>query len=132
MIDVSCALIKGHNGEILATQRSSVMRLPLKWEFPGGKNEPGETAEECVVRELLEELGVMVKIIKRMDPVIHDDGQLVIRLIPFECVILEGEICLTEHAACLWLQPDELSALDWADADLPVVQNYLEGLEKRF
>jgi 8-oxo-dGTP diphosphatase len=125
MIDVTCALIKGHDGDILVTQRSSTMRLPLKWEFPGGKVEPGESEEECVVREIAEELGIQVQVLKRLMPHIHDDGQSVIRLIPFECVIIGGEICLTEHASYLWLRPEQLEILDWAAADLPILQDYL-------
>lgn len=127
MIDVCCALIKGQNGSVLVTQRSAEMRLPLKWEFPGGKVEPGETNEECLVREIKEELNVRVKIIGLMPPSIHNNGSQLIRLIPFQCMIEEGEICLTEHAAYLWCSPDELQQLDWADADLPIVQHYLES-----
>ncbi|SDZ93396.1 (deoxy)nucleoside triphosphate pyrophosphohydrolase [Pedobacter hartonius] len=125
MIDVSCALITGHNGKVLVAQRSSVMRLPLKWEFPGGKVEPGETPEECLLRELAEELGVVVEIVKAMAP--HEHAE--IRLIPFVCVIRLGEIKLAEHAAFRWLGPDEMNTVDWAEADIPVVQQYLDGLK---
>lgn len=128
MIEVCCALITGHNGEILVTQRSSVMRLPLKWEFPGGKLEPGETEEECIIREIGEELGICVGIIKRLPSSVYDDGKQVIRLIPFECTIIKGEIRLAEHAAYLWLKPEELPGLDWAEADLPVLENYISNL----
>lgn len=127
MIDVTCALIKGHNGTILVTQRSSTMRLPLKWEFPGGKVEPGETEENCLIREIAEELGIQVQILQRLKPHIHNDGKSVIRLIPFECTIIEGEICLTEHAQYLWLRATQLETLDWAEADLPIVSDYLNG-----
>lgn len=121
MIDVSCALIKGQNGEILVTQRSINMRLPLKWEFPGGKVEPGETAGDCLVREIREELGIRISIKDKMEPRIHGN----IRLIPFICKIEEGEIVLTEHAAYLWLAPAGLRQLDWAAADIPVLEDYL-------
>jgi len=128
MVDVCCALITGHNGKILVTQRSVVMRLPLKWEFPGGKIEEGETPQECLIREIQEELNIVIEVIKEMPPNIYDDGQLAIRLIPFQCVIIKGEICLNEHAAFLWCSPDELLALDWAAADIPVLQHYLKSL----
>lgn len=126
MIDVCCALIKGHNGDILVTQRSSAMRLPLKWEFPGGKLEPGESEEECLIREIAEELGVVIRVLKRLISHLHDDGTSVIRLIPFTCEIIAGEICLTEHASFVWLAADQLHNLDWAEADLPILNDYLK------
>lgn len=126
MIDVSCALIINHSGQVLVAQRSPGMHLPLKWEFPGGKVEPGETAEDCLIREIREELGVEIKIVKKMAPAVHDQGLQVIRLIPFQCTLVNGEVKLTEHAAFLWLDPAELNTLDWAEADLPVVKNFME------
>jgi len=129
MIDVSCALIIGHNRKVLVAQRSAVMRLPLKWEFPGGKVEPGETPEECLLRELAEELGVQVEIVKAMTPHEHAGGNEAIRLIPFVCVIRTGEIKLTEHAAFRWLKADEMDTVDWAEADIPVVRQYLDSLQ---
>ena len=128
MIDVSCALITGHNGKILAAQRSELMRLPLKWEFPGGKVEENETAEGCIIRELREELGVQVEILNSMVPAVHDDGNQQIRLIPFVCVITSGEITLAEHESYVWLSPADLNDLDWAPADIPIVQQYLDSL----
>jgi len=128
MIDVSCALITAYNGQVLVTQRSAVMHLPLKWEFPGGKVEPGESAEVCLHREIREELGVEIKIIRPLPVSVYDQGVRVIRLLPFQCVLSKGEIHLTEHAAFLWLPPEDLKQLDWADADIPVVQHYLDSL----
>jgi 8-oxo-dGTP diphosphatase len=126
MIDVSCALIISHDGLVLVAQRSLNMHLPLKWEFPGGKVEPGESAEDCLVREVLEELGVEIKIVKKMVPSVYDQGKQVIRLIPFQCTLVRGEVRLTEHAAFLWLAPAELNKLDWAEADIPIVKNFME------
>ena len=126
MIDVSCALIISHDGQVLVAQRSSSMHLPLKWEFPGGKVEPGESAEDCLIREIREELGVEIKIVKKMTPSVYDQGKQVIRLIPFQCILVGGEVLLTEHAAFLWLDPAELNKLDWAEADIPIVKNFME------
>jgi len=128
MIDVTCALIIGHNGKILVAQRSSAMRLPLKWEFPGGKTEAGEKHEACLVREIAEELGVDVEIIRAMQPCEHHDGKQGIRLIPFVCRIMSGDPVLAEHAAFVWLEPEELYTLDWAEADIPVYLQYLDSL----
>lgn len=128
MIDVSCAIITDLNGGVLVTQRSEVMHLPMKWEFPGGKVEPGESAAECLIREIREELGITIELGKEMTAVVFDDGKQVIRLIPFQAMITKGEIKLAEHAAFLWLQTvQELEALDWAEADVPVLREYLNG-----
>lgn len=128
MIDVSCAIISNEDGDVLVTQRSAIMRLPLKWEFPGGKVEQGERAEECLIREIREELNVTIQLQKRMEAVVHDYGHQQVRLIPFQAVITAGGmIQLTEHAAYAWLKVDELAGLDWAEADLPVLRDYLSG-----
>lgn len=128
MTDVSCALITRKTGEILVTQRGAAMRLPLKWEFPGGKVEIGETAEACVVREIAEELSLIVEIRERLTSYVYGEGHGAICLIPFVCKIVSGEILLSEHADFKWLEPGELLALDWAEADLPIVNDYLNSL----
>jgi len=130
MIDVACALITRLNGQVLVTQRSASMRLPLKWEFPGGKVEPDETAESCIVREITEELMIKIKIVKRGIAHEYGEGKDSILLIPFYCKMITKEIKLTEHVAFNWLFPDELISLDWAEADLPVLQDYLDSLSR--
>ena len=125
MTDVSCALILDDNNNVFVAQRSAVMRLPLKWEFPGGKIEEGETAEECLIREIEEELSVRVEVTDVMPPSVYNDGNQSIRLFPFLCKIVTGEIILHEHAAYLWLSANELTLLDWAEADIPVLEAYL-------
>jgi 8-oxo-dGTP diphosphatase len=125
LIKVTCALIINHEGKILAAQRSSAMSLPLKWEFPGGKIEPSETAEQCLVREIKEELDIAVEIIKALPANRHIYPTITIELIPFICRYTEGEIILKEHAQYQWLPANELLTLDWADADVPIVENYL-------
>jgi len=125
MTDVSCALILDDNNNVLVAQRSAVMRLPLKWEFPGGKIEEGETAEECLIREIEEELGVRVEVTDVMPSSVYNDGGQSIRLFPFLCKIVAGELILHEHAAYVWLPANELTVLDWAAADIPVLEAYL-------
>jgi 8-oxo-dGTP diphosphatase len=125
MINVSCAIIVNDNGEVLVTQRSSSMKLPLKWEFPGGKVEHNETSEECLIREIKEELNLDINIKSSLEPVEHHYQEFSIRLIPFICKIKSGEIKLTEHDDYLWLERNELLDLDWAEADIDVVKNYL-------
>lgn len=124
-IRVSCALIE-REGAVLACQRSSAMTFALKWEFPGGKIEPGESAEQCLSRELMEEIGVRVAIISPLSEVTHHYEGVTVTLYPFLCSILSGEPVLHEHAASLWLPPQELTRLDWCEADLPIIREYLE------
>jgi 8-oxo-dGTP diphosphatase len=123
-LDVSCAIIE-KDGLVLAAQRSETMSLPLKWEFPGGKLAPYEDAAACLKREIEEELGVGILI---QDPLPPSDWQYPafgITLHPFICTLHSDDIALAEHKAIAWVKPAELAALDWAEADVPVLQNYL-------
>ena len=129
-IEVACAIIE-KDGLVLAAQRSATMSLPLKWEFPGGKLDPHETAAECLAREIAEELGVAVAIGERLPPATWHYPGFSITLNPFVCTLAGGDLHLAEHAAVCWLTPEELPNLDWAAADLPVLEEYLEARQKR-
>ena len=119
-IPVVCAIVK-KDGKILAAQRSKSMRMPLKWEFPGGKIDKGENPEQCLKRELLEELGIKVDVGRSLPAVTHSYPSFLITLFPFLATIIGGEITLHEHAAMQWLLPEELKTLDWAEADLKLI-----------
>lgn len=125
MIKVSCAIIVNSIGQVLVTQRSSLMPLPLKWEFPGGKIEENETAEECLIREIKEELNIEIEITGSLSPNDHQYPDKLIRLTPFICRQMGGEIVLKEHADYKWLNVKDLLDLDWAEADIPMVKQYL-------
>ena len=125
MLEVTCAIIEWNN-KVLVAQRSDTMSLPLKWEFPGGKIEENETAENCLIREIAEELSIHIEIQSRLDETVHAYSESkIIKLIPFVCKLIGGEVILTEHAQFLWLDKSDLKNLDWADADIPVLNNYL-------
>lgn len=126
VIKVACAIIE-QEGKVLAAQRSERMSLPLKWEFPGGKLDAGEEAHACLIREIREELGLDVEPIDSLSSVRCRYDFAVIELIPFICQITGGVLTLHEHRAIVWLLPGELLSLDWADADVPVVHEYLAG-----
>jgi 8-oxo-dGTP diphosphatase len=128
VIEVTCALILDRENKILVTQRSSLMSLPLKWEFPGGKIEPNETAEQCLIREIKEELNIHVEIVGSMPPNIHSYPSITIKLVPFICRHIDGDILLKEHADFQWLQPNDLLSLDWAEADIPIAKSYMSSL----
>jgi 8-oxo-dGTP diphosphatase len=129
-LHVTCAIIE-KNGCVLAAQRSCTMAMPLKWEFPGGKIKPGETPEHCLCREIAEELAVKVAVHHALAEKTHAYPEFTITLYPFVCSIISGTISLREHAAVIWLPREELASLDWADADRPVLETYLQfaGLE---
>lgn len=126
-IGVSCAIIE-KDGLVLAAQRSESMNLPLKWEFPGGKLHPNENADDCLKREIEEELGVSVQIRSALPPSDWQYPAFAITLHPFICSLHSEPIVLAEHRAITWLKPAELPALDWAEADVPVLQSYLDSL----
>jgi len=125
-IHVACALIE-HDGLVLAAQRSAAMNLPLKWEFPGGKLEAGESAEECLQRELIEEMGVTISVGQPLPLHTHSYETFTVTLYPFICTMTSQTITLHEHAAIAWLPPGELQTLDWAEADWPVIREYLSS-----
>ena len=124
-VHVSCGIIQRDNF-VLAVQRSPQMHLPLKWEFPGGKIEQGETPEACLKRELIEELELSVTVGDALEPSTHVYDSFIVTLYPFLCDIESGKLVLHEHAAFAWLQPSKLHELDWADADKPVLDAYLK------
>lgn len=126
-LKVSCAIIE-IGGKILCAQRSENMKLPLKWEFPGGKKEKNESYKECLERELKEELNIEIEIMERLPAfTFMYSSNEVIKLIPFRCKALSLDINLTEHKQIKWLGKEQLKKLDWAEADIPIVNYYIQN-----
>jgi len=126
---VACAIIE-IKGKVLCTQRSVSMSLPLKWEFPGGKIDDGESPEECLRRELREELGIESSVGQARPVTTHRYPAFSVTLYPFICEIVSGKITLHEHRAMAWLPIEKLHTLDWAEADLPVIRAYQEEFRR--
>lgn len=124
MIKVVCAIIEDDE-LVLVTQRSELMAEPLLWEFPGGKVELGETEEECLVREIKEELSLEVQLRNRLTPVLHHTAAKTIKLIPYTCTLVRGTVQLLEHRAFEWAPHHALRKYTWCAPDLPVVEEYL-------
>ena len=107
------------DGTVLACRRTAPAHLAGLWEFPGGKVEPGESDEQALLRELQEELGVLVGVGARVGPELDLGGTAVMRV--YLVTLLDGEPVLTEHDAHRWLGPDELDEVPWIPADVPVL-----------
>jgi 8-oxo-dGTP diphosphatase len=127
-IHVTCAIIE-RDGLVLASQRSATMSMPFKWEFPGGKIDPGESPEACLRREINEELSLQVSVKENLPVSTYHYPAFTISLYPFICAIDAGEIVLHEHAAIAWLTPEKLHSLEWAEADVPVLASYIAQIK---
>ena len=91
--------------------------FPLKWEFPGGKIDLGETPEECLVREIKEELDVEIEIVEPFGITRYRYPDFSVSLNTFWCKIKKGTIQLLEHNDYRWVHPEELDSFDFVDAD---------------
>jgi 8-oxo-dGTP diphosphatase len=109
------------DGCVLAAERSAPPEAAGRWEFPGGKVEPGETDQQALARECLEELGVRVAVGERVGPDVSlAHGRAVLRVFAVE--LLEGDQPQAlEHTAMRWLAADELDSVPWLPADRPIV-----------
>jgi len=125
MLEVTCAIIFKDN-HVLIAQRNANMKLPLKWEFPGGKVETGESNAACLAREIKEELNLEIRIGKGLTGVMRHYPKFSLRLYPFICAYQGGELNAVEHAQVKWEKISNLMAYDWAAADVPVVKELME------
>lgn len=107
-------------GRVFCTQRGSGA-LAGRWEFPGGKLEPGESPREALVREIREELGCTVDVGAEVVTTDHPYDFAEVSLTTFYCTLADGFPELTEHADARWVDPEQLHTLDWAPADVPAV-----------
>ena len=129
VIQVVGAAIINENGEVLCAQRG-YGSLIGKWEFPGGKVEKGESDQVALAREIKEELNIDVEVKELVDENYNEYKDKNINLKVYKCNYVSGEIKDTEHQALAWKKPDEMESLDWAEADRPIVETYLDSLPK--
>ncbi len=127
-LPVVAAVIE-RDGRVLIARRPAHKRQALKWEFPGGKVEPGETPEAALVREINEELSCEIRVIRPLPRSLHAYDWATIELIPFVCCLAPGspEPRALEHSAIAWVRPAEIHGYDLAAADLPVVEALRTG-----
>lgn len=120
MIDVSCALII-QDERVLIAQNSPASDHPFQWEFPGGKIRKNESAKDCIVREINEELEWIIEVRQELTPVEFDYGAKQIRLFPFVCNIVKGKLQLNDHVDIKWVSMTELFKTDLAAADKKLI-----------
>lgn len=96
------------------------------WEFPGGKLEPGETPEDCIVREIREELTTEIKAERILGVVDYDYPNFHLTMHCILCTIVSGELILLEHEAAKWLTKETLHSVDWLPADQLIIDKIEE------
>ncbi len=124
-IEVVAAIIRDGD-RIFATQRG-YGEWKDWWEFPGGKMETGETAEEALRREIREELATEISVGERITTVEYDYPKFHLTMHCYWCHVANGELKLLEHEAAMWLGLDELDEVMWLPADKIVVEKIRNG-----
>ncbi len=107
-----------NNGKVLIAQRAENQKLAGKWEFPGGKIEPGETPEECLKREINEELGINIEVNDFFGESMYQYDTGTIKLLAYKAQWIGGEFKLTAHSQIKWVKPSELGNYDFSPADI--------------
>lgn len=104
------------------------MAMAGYWEFPGGKVMEGEEYEECLIREIKEELDIDIIQLKYFTTHLHQYTEFIIELIAFTCIPARKNFVLTEHETAGYFDHENLQKLKWAPADIPIVDLLLQGL----
>ena len=117
---VAGAIIK--DKKVFAAQRGNKGETKFKWEFPGGKIEPGETPEQALARELREELKINVKVYELITSIVDEYETQVLHIDTYRCTLISGEPTLTEHIAKQWSDKNELDQLQFSPADKPTLE----------
>ena len=127
-VEVVAAIIYFGN-EILCVQRpeNKLPYISKKIEFPGGKIENGETKEEALKRELLEELNISANIKSLFLTVVHQYPDFELTMHSFICEVETKQLTLNEHISFEWLTLNKINNLDWAAADVPIVDNLVKN-----
>jgi mutator protein MutT len=116
------------DGKILVCQRKDDDTFGGYWEFPGGKQEDGESLEQCLARELREELNIAARPTTPLDPIVHDYPEVLVRLHPFLCEHESGEPELLECQATRWIEPAELPNYRFPPANESLIEQILKSL----
>ena len=115
-INVVAAIIK-KKGSYFIAQRNKEKYMGLKWEFPGGKVDPGETLIEALSREIHEELNINIRVHEKLAQEKYKDNEINIVLHYFLCSIIDGTIKLNEHEAMKWVEKKDFDKYDFVEGD---------------
>jgi mutator protein MutT len=126
-LDVAIAIVF-HRRKVLITRRKPGGVLGGYWEFPGGKLEPGESLEDCVRRELLEELAIRVQPVMSFTPIHHSYTDRQVTLHPFLCTHESGELQLLACDELRWVEPAELRSIEFPEANRQLVEDLVHHL----
>ena len=129
LVDVTAAVIGGPDGRILACSRPAGTHMAGKWEFPGGKIEPGETPEACIRREIREELGMEIEVGPVLTVMEHDYGVKFVR-VTFFLATSDDAPSAKDGQEFRWVAPDRMDSVDFLDADRPVSAEIIKKSEK--
>lgn len=121
------AINKNHEAIIFATQRG-YGDFKGGWEFPGGKIEAGETPQEALKREIMEELNTEIKVGELIDTVEYDYPTFHLSMDCFWVEILSGNLVLKEHEAAKWLTKEALDTVEWLPADITLIDKIREKM----
>lgn len=119
------AAVAIQDGKVLVTRRAPGEKLAGMWEFPGGKLEPDESVQQCIVRELSEELGVVATAGKVVTETVYAYEGGTIHLIAVEVILLDTRLRLSVHDAFKWVPPEGLLEMDLAPADIPIAEEII-------
>lgn len=117
-----------HSGKVLITRRAPKENFAGGWEFPGGKIEANESPQECLARELKEELNITVSVDKFCTEVNHNYGNMNINLIAYYCTIVDGEIQISVHDKYKWVKINDLLKYDLLPADIPIAKKVMSAI----
>ena len=127
MLEVTAALIRDKD-QFMICQRPAHKARGMLWEFPGGKLEPGETLQGCLIRECKEELGVTLSLAGVFTDVVYAYPEMEVHLTLFEASISEGIVQKIEHNDIRWITVDQIDDYDFCPADTEI----LERVKSRF
>ena len=131
-IKVSMGIILDSEGKILIAQRNLQKNFGGMWEFPGGKQEVGESPEDALIRELKEELSIDVEVLQSFSPYDYRDESIEVSFYPIQCKIVGGKIVNNEHEEVKFISLEEIDNFEFAPPDyetVDLVKDYFEEMK---